>query len=112
MYYPAVPLLFGLVSIVYMDYSSMSKAASVIRQIEELEDSGGRRQKTRVRKLTGLSPETKVFGNELHETYTFSRVIPVLPPRIATVVYSSGGTVIDVLTPAEVRAKRNRDSET
>lgn len=108
----AVPVLFACLLIGYLDYSAMSKASSVIRQIEEIQATGGRRQKSRVRKLTGISPKTDVRGRELHETYTFSRVIPILPRPVATVVYSSGGSVIDVLSPAEVREKRNRNPDT
>ena len=106
----AAPLLFVFLSVAYMDYSAVSKADSVIRQIEEIQEMGGRRQKSRVRKLAGMSPLTDTHGKELYETYTFERVFPILPPRIATVVYSSSGQVIDVLDPNEARDRRFNDA--
>ncbi len=108
----AAPALFACLTVGYLDYSAMSKASSVIQQIEEIQEMGGRRQKTRVRKLTGLSPETDVRGRELYETYTFTRVIPILPPRVATVVYSSSGSVIEVLSPDEVRDRKYDSPDT
>ena len=102
----ATPILFVFLTVAYLDYSAVSKADSVIRQIEELQELGGRRQKSRVRKLAGVRPRTDTHGSELYETYTFKRVFPILSPRIATVVYSSSGTVIDVLDPNEFRDRR------
>lgn len=94
----AVPVVIGMMAVLYFDYSAVSKADDVILQMEALSSEGGVRQKKRMRRLAGVSPETDMHEGNLHETYVFDRVIPVLPPRVVTIVYSGSGKVVDVLS--------------
>ena len=99
----AVPVVIGMMAVLYFDYSAVSKADEVILQMEALSSDGGVRQKKMMRKIAGVRPETDVRGGNLHETYSFDRVIPVLPRRVVTIVYSSSGKVLDVLNDGESR---------
>ena len=79
-----------------MDFAAVSQAESIIQQIEEAASSDEKRQQTKIRKLAGVTPTKKTREDELYETYTFSRLLP-LPPRTATVVYTSNGKISKVL---------------
>ena len=91
----AVPVLLIGIGIVCMDFAAVSNADSIIQQIEEAASSDEKRQQHKIRLIAGVLPTKKTRDDELHETYTFSRMLP-LPPRTATVVYTSTGKISKV----------------
>jgi hypothetical protein len=99
----AVPVVIGMMAVLYFDYSAVSKADDVIMQMEALSSEDGSHQKKEMRRIAGVSPDTDVRGGNLHETYVFDRVIPVFPKREITVVYSSSGKVVDVFNAGQSR---------
>ena len=92
----AAALMF--VAVAGFDYSSLSHADSIIDKMEATMESKGSSKE--IRQVAGVSPERKTRSSELHETYTFDRVLP-LPPRTATVVYSSSGRITRILRDGE-----------
>jgi len=97
----AAPVLILGLGILCMDYVALSQANTIISQIEEAATSEESRQQKKIRKLAGVTPLRKARNDKLHETYTFARVLP-LPPRTATVVYSSSGRITEVLRDSEL----------
>ncbi len=100
-----VPLALIGLFVCYLDYSAVAQADEVIEKMEVAMTGGGKR-KSEIRMIAGISPDkSDPQGRQLHETYVFRRVIPVLPPRIATVISNSSGQVIDVLDTVETHAR-------
>ena len=76
------------------DYAAVSRAETVIEEMEVT--MAGRGSSKQIQAVAGVSPERKTRSNELHETYTFSRVLP-FPAPAATVVYSSSGQITRIV---------------
>ena len=87
------PVVLLFVLIFWSDYSSVSKADSIIEQMVALEPLSRKHHNDKMRKLAGTSPVKELRGNVLYETYTFDRTLPLLSPRNAVVVYGGANSV-------------------
>ena len=87
------PVFLFFVGVLWLDYSSVSAADSIIEQMVATEEMPRKEHKDKMRQLTGASPVKKLRGKTLYETYTFDRTLPLLTPRNAVVVYGGAGTV-------------------
>ncbi len=83
----AVPVIILFALMIYFDYSSISRADSIIDRMVATKRSRGRGHREKMRALAGTEPDSDLRGKVLRETYTFDRVLPLLSPRTATVIY-------------------------
>jgi len=88
-----VPVFLFVATVFWFDYSSVSKADSIIAQMVATEELSGKEHKDKMRQLAGASPVKKLRGKVLYETYTFDRTLPLLSPRTAVAVYGGPNTV-------------------